>query len=149
MKLNALTLGLAIVGLAMTQGYQASAAKLQKPVIVRFNPQTGAAEQLVLEKEIETKEEAAKIAKSGKFKAMANENVAVNELDREAGASSWYWYCNYCYGGGYNYANYYPQYYYYGQSYYPYYNYSYNNCYYYYYSPRYYGSGGGYGYGWR
>ncbi|MBX3017716.1 MAG: hypothetical protein KF767_07505 [Bdellovibrionaceae bacterium] len=126
-----------VLGLAMLAASSVMAAKLDQPVIVRYNPQTGAAEKLVLNKEITSKAEAAKLAQEGRFVAMANENVALSELDREAGASSWYWYCPYCYNGYNQYQQYYPSYYYYGQSYQPYYSYQYQNCYYYYYSSSY------------
>lgn len=114
----------------------AAAANLEQPVVVRYNPQTGAVDQVTLKKEVASPSEAAAIAQAGDFRAVQAQNVALNELDREAGASSWYWYCSYCgYPNyGYNYLTYSPVYYYYGANYYPYYNYAYNGCYYYYYS---------------
>lgn len=132
MKLKVFALSLVFLGATSVL-----AAKLDQPVIVRFNPSTGAVEKLALSKEITSKAEAARLAKSGLFQAVANENVALSELDREAGASSWYWYCPNCYSGYQSYYQYQPSYYYYGQSYQPYYQYSYNNCYYYYYSSSY------------
>lgn len=128
MKMTTFLLGLAFLGLAVQP---AMAAKLDKPVIIRYNPQTGAVEKLTLSKEIKSKAEAAALAENGRFEAVPNQHVVVSELDREAGVSSWFWH-----RPRYNYY-YYPTYYYYGQTYYPYYTYNYNNCYYYYYSSAY------------
>ena len=94
-------------------------------------------------------EQAVALVQSASFSPVPQENVRA-ELDRDGGASSWYW----CYNPyQYSYGNYYS-YNYYGNSYTPYYNYNYGNYNYYYYSSynygygNYYGNyGGNYGYG--
>ena len=64
-----------------------------------------------------------------KFSAVPQEKVR-SELDREAGASSWYWYYpGYSYGYGYGYGYYYG-----GNCYNPWYSYGYGYYNYYYYN---------------
>ncbi len=77
-----------------------------------------------------SKADAKKLAMKAKFQALPKDKTR-NELDREAGASSWYFY----WGTGY----YYPTYCNYGYYYNPYYTYSYGYYNYYYYGyPGYY-----------
>lgn len=95
-------------------------------VVVRVNNQTGEVAYLSSDKAITSNTEANKLADTGKFEVVGNDHLK-SELDRDAAASSWYWY----------YGNYYYSYmYWYGNYYYPYYTYNYGYYNYYYYCHR-------------
>lgn len=97
---------------------------IQGTVVLRVHQQTGEMAMLQVDETVSTKEGAAALA-SADFKAIPQENLR-SELDREAGASSWYWYYN---PGFYGF-----NYYYYGNCYSPWYNYSWGSYSYYYYN---------------
>lgn len=97
---------------------------LQGTVIVRIDNRNQSAAILQTEQVLTSEQAAHALAASSDFKSLPAQNVR-GELDRDGGASSWYWY------RGYNYYNYL---YWYGNYYYPCYNYNYSYYSYYYYS---------------
>lgn len=100
--------------------------EIKGAVIVRVNNQTGEISYLNTESPITSTEQANLLAETGKFQTLPQENLK-NELDKDAGASSWYW----------HYGSYYYSYmYWYGSYYYPYYTYNYGYYRYYYYCHR-------------
>lgn len=117
---------------------QAPVAQLpDQTIVVRVNTVTGAVEKAELAGTLsETDAQAVAASANLEFAAVPAQNIR-GELDREAGASSWYWWCPTYYSYGYNY--YTPYYntgfYNYGYYYSGYYSYSYYNYNYYYYRP--------------
>lgn len=108
---------------------------LQGTVVMRIDQRTGTLSMAQVENVVTSKAEALVLAK-GNFQAVPNEKIR-SELDREAGASSWYWYYpGYSNGYGYNYGYNNAYYYYYGNCYNPWYSYS-SGYYSYYYYNRY------------
>lgn len=101
---------------------------IQGTVILRVDQRTGEQAMVEVEEVIMTGD-AAKALIDENFKTVPTEKIHT-ELDREAGASSWYWYTPH-YSYGYAYSNYY---YYYGNCYSPWYSYSYGYYNYYYYN---------------
>ena len=93
-------------------------------VVMRVDSRTNAVSMLKTDAIVTSEIQAQALAKTGAFETAPMKNVRT-ELDQEAGASSWYWYC------GYNYPSYL---YWYGYNYYPVYTYYYSSYTYYYYS---------------
>lgn len=121
-------------------------------IVVRVNTQTGAVEKLEMNQALDAQQaEVLAQDSSVQFEQIAANNIK-SELDQEAGASSWFWYCpTYYTAPAYNYNYYNTGYNNNGYWYSGYYNYNYNNWNYYYYQP-YYGNNYGYnrwGYGRR
>jgi hypothetical protein len=101
---------------------------LQGTVVLRVDQRTGEMSMIQTDQVVENAAEAQKLSE-GEFTTVPAEKIK-SELDREAGASSWYWYNpGYSYGYGYNYG-----YYSYGNCYNPWYSYSYGYYSYYYYN---------------
>lgn len=129
-----------LIGITNFAHAQSADEKLQGTVVIRFNTKTGKAEKLVLNKEIKGKDEARAAVAAGQFKQLPEEKMARNELDREAGASSWFWWCGGWGGSAWAYT---PTYYSYGYTYVPYYSYATVGYNYYYYGYGYRGCGYG------
>lgn len=98
---------------------------LKGTVVVRVDKRDKSVSVLRTDDMVTSPAKAQSVAKNGKFSKAPAKNVT-NELDRDGGASSWYWYCspynyntNYLYYYGYQYNSYYT------------YNYSYYSYYYY------------------
>ncbi len=102
---------------------------IQGTVVLRVDQRNGEMAMVKVDNVVATKSEAQGLVNS-KYAAIPKEKVR-SELDREAGASSWYWYYP-GYSNGYGYGNAY--YYYYGNCYNPWYSYSYGYYSYYYYN---------------
>lgn len=100
---------------------------LQGSVVLRVDERTGELSMLKTEQSIVSQNEAIEVATSQSDFSPVSQDKVTNELDREAGASSWYWYYpGYSFGYGYSF-------YYYGNCYNPWYNYySWPYRYYYY-----------------
>lgn len=102
---------------------------IQGTVVLRVDQRSGEMAMVNVENVITDKTEAQSLV-TKEFTAVPKEKVH-NELDRESGASSWYWYYpGYSHGYGYGSA----YYYYYGNCYNPWYSYSYGYYSYYYYN---------------
>lgn len=101
---------------------------LQGTVILRVDTRNGAMAMMQTNALASTEADAQALTQLN-FQAVP-QNKVKTELDREAGASSWYWY-NPGYYSGYNYNHYY---YYGGNCYSPWYSYSYGYYSYYYYN---------------
>jgi hypothetical protein len=100
---------------------------IQGTVVLRMDQRDGAISMVQLDEVIATESQAQQIV-TNEFQVVPQDKVR-SELDREAGASSWYWYYP---GYSYGYNNAY--YYYYGNCYNPWYTYSYGYYSYYYYN---------------
>lgn len=101
---------------------------IQGTVVLRVDQRTGEMAMVQVENVVSTESEARTLVNED-FQAVPKEKVR-SELDREAGASSWYWYYpGYSYGWGYNYGYYYG-----GNCYNPWYSYGYGYYNYYYYN---------------
>lgn len=103
-------------------------------VVLRIDETTNKVEMFETN-EVFSDQEIEAVSSNFQFQEVEQANLK-NELDQEAGSSSWYFYYNYGYNYGWNsgyYNNYYyyPTYYRYGYSYRPYYRYSYNRYRYY------------------
>lgn len=131
-----------LIGITNLAHAQSADEKLQGTVVIRFNTKTGKAEKLMLNQEIKNKDEAKAAVAQGQFKQLPEEKMARNELDREAGASSWFWWCGGWGGWGVGWATT-PTYYSYGYTYAPYYSYATVGYNYYYYGYGYRGCGYG------
>lgn len=108
-------------------GFSAYAQELDGTVIVRFNHETGVAEKMVTKRKLKTKKEAQKAVLTGHFESLEG-RIAISELDREAGASSWFWNCgSWCGGGGGVWATT-PTFFFYGVTFFPIYSWGWNNC---------------------
>ena len=101
---------------------------IQGTVVLRVDSRTGAMAMMQTDALTSTEAEAQALTNQN-FQVVPQEKVK-SELDRESGASSWYWY-NPGYYSGYNYSHYY---YYSGYCYSPWYSYSYGYDSYYYYN---------------
>ncbi len=101
---------------------------IQGTVILRQDQRTGETVMAEVSNVLMTADEAKALINTN-FKAIPEGKIKT-ELDREAGASSWYWYYPYP-SYGYSYSSYY---YYYGHCYSPWYSYSYGYYNYYYYN---------------
>lgn len=116
--------------------------QLNGTVIIRVDTRTNEASAIQVKGDIKDKQQAQAIASKGNFAPAP----VRNELDRDGGASSWYYYPGYGYGYGYNYGYGYGYGYgynnmnWYGNWYRPCYNYNYGYYNYYYYNS--------YGYAW-
>jgi hypothetical protein len=123
---------------------QNNVSSVESTIVIRVNNQTGAVEKLELSDALKQHqaEELAQDA-AAPFEKIDASKVK-GELDQEAGASSWYWYCPTYYSTpSYGYGNYYNTgFYNYGYWYSNYYSYNYGNYSYNYYQPYY-----GYSYG--
>ncbi len=97
-------------------------------VVVRVDTRTNEASVLASSSVMKNDAQAQALAQKGTFNKVSQKNLS-NELDRDGGASSWYFYNNY-------YSNYYSYMYYYGNWYNPCYSYNYGYYNYYYYSNR-------------
>lgn len=119
---------------------QPNVSSTESTIVVRVNTQTGAVEKFELNANL-SKADAQALAQDASVQfEKAKSSQIKGELDQEAGASSWYWYCPQyystpSYGWGYNYGN--TGFYNYGNWYSSYYNYNYGNWNYYYYQPYY------------
>lgn len=101
---------------------------IQGTVVLRVDTRTGEMAMTRVDEVVST-EAAAQELVNENFEAVPQDKVR-SELDREAGASSWYWYYpGYAYGYGYGYG-----YYSYGACYNPWYSYGYGYYNYYYYN---------------
>jgi hypothetical protein len=101
---------------------------IEGTVVLRVDQRTGEMAMVQVD-DVVTTEAAAQNLVNEKFEAVPKDKVR-SELDREAGASSWYWYYpGYAYGYGYGYGYYYG-----GYCYNPYYSYGYGYYNYYYYN---------------
>lgn len=127
---------------------QPNVGQADSTIVVRVNTQTGAVEKLELNEGLAVDQAQALAQDSSvQFEQVAQNNIK-SELDQEAGASSWYWYCPTYYSYP-SYGNYYNTgFYSYGYWYSSYYSYNYSNYNYYYYQP-YYGNNYGYNNGWN
>lgn len=126
----------ALLSLALLAGGSAMASELDDEnsvtnqglkgtVVVRVDHRNNSVSYLKQDGIVSSPAQAKTVAKSGRFSKMPAAKVT-NELDRDGGASSWYWYHSpYNYGS--NYLSWYGYQY---QSYYTY-NYSYYSYYYY------------------
>ncbi|WII70607.1 hypothetical protein QJS83_09070 [Bdellovibrio sp. 22V] len=95
-------------------------------VVIRVDTRTNKASVLTTEQALSSDVEAQALAQSGSFQDLSAAHVG-NELDRDGGASSWYFYNNYN-------SYYYASMYWYGSWYNPCYSYAYSYYRYYYYS---------------
>ncbi len=141
---------LTLAVLALAVGAQAGELDRDQPnvgasdstIVVRVDTQTGAVEKLELNQGLEI-DQAKALAEnsSAQFEKVAPSKIK-SELDQEAGASSWFWFCPTYYSApsyGYDYYN--TGFYNYGNWYTNYYSYRYDRYNYYYYEPSY-GNGG-------
>lgn len=120
---------LLIAALTALMGFSASAKELNGNVIIRYNKTTGTVERMMTTQKIHSAKEAEALVRDGKFESIEG-HLAVTELDREAGASSWFWFCP---SWGWSTWAVTPQFYWYGTTFSPWFNSSFNNFNYYYY----------------
>lgn len=64
---------------------------LKGTLVIRVDTRDNSVAYLKTDRHLSNSEEAARLARDGRFAALPSQNMAT-ELDQEGGASSWYWY---------------------------------------------------------
>lgn len=104
-------------------------SQMQGTLVIRVDQRNQQAAALKTDAVVTNANQAQALATNGQFKTLPADKVRT-ELDHDGGASSWYYFPSYGYGGGY----YYNYAYWYGSWYQPCYTYNYNYYSYYYYN---------------